>query len=231
VIPVTRSTGDDTRTRIMRAAEGLFAARGIEGVSLREINRAAGQSNTGAVQYHFGDREGLVHGVIERHRRDTEPRRHALLDQYEEAATPDVRALAAALVLPPAAKLADPDGGRAYLQIAAEFYGRPASLAELIPRRDPGASMERWNALLDPLLRVRRRTAPSPRAATIRFAFVELARRAAFPPSDDDRLFVSHLIDLVATLLAAEPSAQTLRLAEETRRPRQTEADGVDTVA
>ncbi|HEV7758694.1 MAG TPA: helix-turn-helix domain-containing protein [Acidimicrobiales bacterium] len=210
---MTRSTsGDDTRTRIMRAAELLFAARGIEGVSLREINRAAGQSNTGAVQYHFGDREGLVHGVIERHRSDTEPRRHALLDQYEEAAVPDVRSLAAALVLPLAAKLADPDGGRAYLQIAAEFYGRPTPLAELIPVRDPGASMERWNQLLDPLLTVDPRPSLSPRAAAIRFAFVELARRAAGSPSDDDRLYVSHLIDLVATLLAAEPSEQTNRL-------------------
>jgi AcrR family transcriptional regulator len=210
---VTRSTsGDDTRTRIMRAAEQLFAARGIEGVSLREINRAAGQSNTGAVQYHFGDREGLVRGVIERHRSDTEPRRHALLDQYEEAAVPDVRALAAALVLPLAAKLADPDGGRAYLQIAAEFYGRPVPISELVPVRDPGASMERWNQLLDPVLEVDERTSLNPRSAAIRFAFVELARRAAFPPSDDDRLHVSHLVDLVATLLAAEPSEQTTRL-------------------
>ena len=44
----------DTRDQIIRAAEELFAARGIDSVSLREINRAAGQSNTGAVQYHFG---------------------------------------------------------------------------------------------------------------------------------------------------------------------------------
>ena len=43
----------ETRDQIIRAAEELFAARGIDGVSLREINRAAGQSNTGAVQYHF----------------------------------------------------------------------------------------------------------------------------------------------------------------------------------
>ncbi len=40
---------------IIRAAERLFAAQGIDGVSLREINRSAGQSNTGAVQHHFGD--------------------------------------------------------------------------------------------------------------------------------------------------------------------------------
>jgi AcrR family transcriptional regulator len=209
------SSGDDTRARIMRAAEQLFAARGIEGVSLREINRVAGQSNTGAVQYHFGDREGLLKGVIERHRRDTEPRRHALLDQYEEAGVDDLRALSAALVLPLAAKLSDADGGRAYLQIAAEFYGRPASIDELIGERDAGASMERWNGLLDPLLAVEKKTPLSPRSATIRFAFVELARRAAFPPRGDDRLFVSHLTDLVTALLTTQPSEQTRRVSEQ----------------
>jgi AcrR family transcriptional regulator len=217
VSTVTRSTsGDETRARIMRAAEELFAARGIEAVSLREINRAAGQSNTGAVQYHFGDREGLVQGVIDRHLRDTEPRRHALLDQYEDAATDDLRALAGALVLPVASKLADADGGRAYLQVAAEFYGRPAPLGKLIVTRDPGASMERWNQLLDGLEGTGSGhggdLALGKRSAAIRFTFVELARRAARPPADDDRLFVSHLTDLVATLLAATPSPQTRRL-------------------
>ena len=107
----------DTRDQIIRAAEALFAARGIDGVSLREINRAAGQSNTGAVQYHFGDRDGLVLAIIGKHRRDTEPRRHALLDMYEDAGVDDLRALASALVAPAAAKLGDPDGGRDYLQV------------------------------------------------------------------------------------------------------------------
>ena len=52
--------GAETRDRILRAAEVLLADQGIDGVSLREINRAAGQSNTAAVQYYFGDRDGLL---------------------------------------------------------------------------------------------------------------------------------------------------------------------------
>ena len=48
---MSTSVQGDTRDQIIRAAEQLFAAHGIDGVSLREINRAAGQSNTGAVQY------------------------------------------------------------------------------------------------------------------------------------------------------------------------------------
>jgi AcrR family transcriptional regulator len=201
----------DTREKILRAAEQLLAARGIEGVSLREINRAAAQSNTGAVQYHFGDRDGLVRAVIGRHQRDTEPRRHALLDNYETGGG-DLRALAAALVLPLAAKLNDPDGGRAYLRIVAEFYNRPVPFDEIVPTRDPNSSMVRWHLLLDPLLQIEQDTVLRTRFAAVRFTLVELARRAAEPPHRDDRLYISHLIDLVTAVLAAEPSAPTTHL-------------------
>lgn len=214
-----------TRARIIRAAEELFAARGLNGVSLREINRAAGQSNTGAVQYHFGDRDGLVRAVIDKHRRDSEPRRHALLDQYEAAGVDDLRALTAALVLPAAAKLSDPDGGREYLQIASEYYSRPASIDELIPERDPNASMERWNQLLDRIAPVAAESALRSRLPAIRFTFVELSRRAAGPPRRDDPLFVSHLVDMVTAVLAAEPSVQTTRLLEQHDRHGRRDGD------
>jgi hypothetical protein len=46
----------------------------------------------------------------------------------------------------------------------------------------------------------------------MRFAAVELARRARSAPHTDDRLFVSHLVDLVAGLLAAPLSDETRRL-------------------
>jgi AcrR family transcriptional regulator len=206
---------NDTRDQIIRAAEQLFAARGIDGVSLREINRSAGQSNTGAVQYHFGDRDGLVLALIAKHRRDTEPRRHALLDHYEESALDDLRALASALVSPAAAKLTDPDGGREYLQVSAEFYTRPNRAATRTPRLGPRDSITRWHALLDPLVPSEERAALHTRFPAIRFAFIELARRAASEPCDDDRLFTSHLTDLVTALLAAPTSPATSRLLEQ----------------
>ena len=193
--------GTDTRLQILRAAEKLFAAHGLDGVSLREINRAAAQSNTGAVQYHFGDRDGLIRAVVDRHRMDSEPRRHALLDQYEDNGQPDLHALAAALVYPIAAKLHDPDGGLDYLQVACEHYSRPRSFEQFFPKRDPNNSMERWNKLLDEL----DPTPPaSSRTAAIRFTFVELARRAASRPRSDDRAFVRHLTDMVAAVLGVQ---------------------------
>jgi AcrR family transcriptional regulator len=208
-----------TRARLIRAAEQLFAEHGIEGASLREVNRRAGQSNTGAVQYHFGDRKGLLLAIIAKHWSDNEPRRHALLDQYEESGEDDLRVLAAALVLPLAAKLSDPDGGRAYLRISAEFYSRPAPPLELVPDVKRWTSIHRWHVLLSEAIPVEDRAGLHTRFAAIRFAFTELARRAEMPPRPDDRAFTSHLVDMVTALLATRPSPQTLRALGPRRAP------------
>ncbi len=50
---------EDTRTRILEAAERLFAERGIEAVSVRSILVDAGV-NVALAHYHFGSREGLI---------------------------------------------------------------------------------------------------------------------------------------------------------------------------
>ena len=53
-----------TRRRLIETAERLFAEHGPDGVSLRQISAAAGQSNNFAVQYHFGTREGLLDAIV-----------------------------------------------------------------------------------------------------------------------------------------------------------------------
>lgn len=57
--------GADTRERLMDAAERLFAERGFDGVSLREIVAAA-DVNLGAVHYHFDSKQGLFEAVFAR---------------------------------------------------------------------------------------------------------------------------------------------------------------------
>ena len=59
----TNTRGEATRELILLTAERLFAERGIEAVPLRDIGLAADQKNNFAVQYHFGDREHLVHAI------------------------------------------------------------------------------------------------------------------------------------------------------------------------
>ncbi len=209
-----RRADDTTRARLIGAAEQLFAERGIDAVSLREINRASGARNTAAVQYHFADRDDVVRAVVGKHRPAVDARRHELLDRIEAHPPAQLRDLAAALVEPDAAELADPDGGPAYLRIRAELVNRPRPRFDPTAPDDPTDSVHRWRALVGPLLepnamRLHRRF------TAIRLAAAELGRRAASGPHTDDRLFVSHLVDLVATILATPPSAATVQLADE----------------
>ena len=55
----------DTRERLLDAAENLFAANGLEGVSVRAITTRA-QANLAAIGYHFGSKDALIQEVIRR---------------------------------------------------------------------------------------------------------------------------------------------------------------------
>jgi AcrR family transcriptional regulator len=74
-----------TKTRILDAAERLFARNGIEATSLRAITAAAGV-NLAAVNYHFQSKEALLHAVIARRLDPMNQRRLAMLDACEAAA-------------------------------------------------------------------------------------------------------------------------------------------------
>ena len=56
---------NNTKTRILDAAERLLADRGIAGTSLRGITAAAGV-NLGAVNYHFRSKAALIQAVFAR---------------------------------------------------------------------------------------------------------------------------------------------------------------------
>ena len=49
----------------MCAAERLYAAHGLDGVSLRHIATAVGNGNNSVVQYHFGSRDGLIEAIFQ----------------------------------------------------------------------------------------------------------------------------------------------------------------------
>ena len=61
----SRVASRETRIKIMEAAEQLFGEQGIDSVPLRSIALAADQRNTNSVQYHFGDRLGLLRDIFE----------------------------------------------------------------------------------------------------------------------------------------------------------------------
>lgn len=195
---------------LIRAAERLFAERGSDQVSLREITAEAGATNASAVQYHFGDRRGLIRAVLAKHDAEVERRRHALLDVYEAASAPDMRVLAHALVQPLADELDNDDGGHGYLQLLADLWNRPDPLWDPGVLEDRTYSVHRWRALVVPLLtpeaiRLHRRF------DALRFTVSELARRGR-TGRKDHRLFTSQLTDLVTGVLLTPVSEETRRL-------------------
>ena len=54
----------ETRDRLLKAGEQLFAERGFKNVTVRDICRVA-RANVAAVNYHFGDKMGLYREVLQ----------------------------------------------------------------------------------------------------------------------------------------------------------------------
>ena len=75
----------DTKTRILDAAEKLFASHGIEGSGLRLITRKAGV-NLAAINYHFGSKENLVRAILSRFILTLDQERDRRLEQAETRA-------------------------------------------------------------------------------------------------------------------------------------------------
>ncbi|MEU9854253.1 TetR family transcriptional regulator [Streptomyces sp. NPDC047974] len=113
---MARTSGPGTRDKLIRAAEELFAAQGVDGAQLRDITRIAGQANPSAVQYHFGSRAGLLDAVMAGRLARTEQVLVSLAYDTEAG----VRELVAALVTAEASELRT-ERGRRCLRISAQL--------------------------------------------------------------------------------------------------------------
>lgn len=71
---------ENTRRQLVLAAMRLMAEKGLDGVSLRSVNVAAGAKNASAAHYHFGNKLGLVEAVVTTLERDVSKVRVPLLD-------------------------------------------------------------------------------------------------------------------------------------------------------
>lgn len=110
---------NSTRERLVSTALQLFAECGLDGVSLAEINRAAGQRNATASHYHFGGKDGLIQAIFDKHRSRVNLVREAMLVELPERAS--VEQLVPILVVPLAEQVRDEDGGIHYLQFLAQL--------------------------------------------------------------------------------------------------------------
>jgi AcrR family transcriptional regulator len=207
---------DDTRARLIEDAERLFAERGVNAVSLREIASAAGQRNTSAVAYHFGTKENLVTAIY-RHRlgptNELQLRRLAELD--DQGRGKDLHALIEVFVRPMIERLERPSW---FLRFVAN-----ALYVERVAPYDLGA--EEWTRALHQL--ITRISAcidelPAPvRAHRLEFFIglfvhtlahherqIQLGRGAR--TAADRELLAADLVDAAVAVLTAPVSSETL---------------------
>src|ERR1700675_4146146 len=79
MISTAAASPHDTKTKILNAAEKLFALNGFDATSLRDITAQA-QVNLAAVNYHFQSKDSLGDAVIARRVEPVNRRRLEMLD-------------------------------------------------------------------------------------------------------------------------------------------------------
>jgi AcrR family transcriptional regulator len=118
----------ETKERILDTAERLFAERGFEATSIRDITSAAGV-NLASINYHFRTKQELIAAVFLRRVGPINQRRLELLAEIEQKAgpkPPTVEALIEAMIRPAAATGFDKQqGSETFLRLTGRFFSEP----------------------------------------------------------------------------------------------------------
>jgi len=225
-----------TRQKLLATAERLFAERGIEAVSLREIATAARQRNPYVVQYHFGSKEALVGALLEVGRAPVNATRAEMLAAIDAAGITDrealVRAAMEALVRPLAQSLERPPSYllRLIYQVYSSGLGAPSpALSALrgprLPLSSDDASADTGVAAVNLLARGVRGAEARALGMRVGLALtlmmVALAGREALeqstPDLGDREEFVQELVGAMAAIILRPPDSRA-RTATSTRR-------------
>jgi AcrR family transcriptional regulator len=139
--------GEETRERILNAAERLFALRGIASTSMRALTKSA-EVNLAAVHYHFGSKEALLDAVIERRAEPLNAARNYALDRHladRAPGRPDVERVLRAFLEPVVEKLlSSPAEGQHLPRLIARVEAQPPELLEALYRKHFGTVSRRF---------------------------------------------------------------------------------------
>jgi len=143
---------ENTRERILDAAEDLFARRGISGSSLRAVTGRAGV-NLAAVHYHFGSKQALLDAVVERRARPINASRMRALARIGEDGrngTPTVEAILRAFFLPGLHSLQElPTKKDTLMRLLSRIEAQPPEVVEDLFRRHFGEVCSHYIAALE----------------------------------------------------------------------------------
>lgn len=131
----------DTKQNLILSALRLFADQGIDAVSMRTINAAAGARNASAVHYHFGSKLGIIEAIVDFIKAELNAQRLPQLDRLEarlaEGDTPTCREVMWAVFRPYDALYRTPDFGRAAIRFLARLQTDMNTDIQQIMIRDP----------------------------------------------------------------------------------------------
>jgi AcrR family transcriptional regulator len=215
-----------TDTKLILAAERLFAAHGLDGVSLRQINVAAGQKNTSGLQYHFGSKEALIRAVFMHRVPAIDGRRAAMIAEIKASKlVDDLPAVVEAMFVPLAEELDQGGNDKAYVRFLAQFYSHPATNKAEVTSAEYGQAYRFAFDILS-------RTLPGPVVAQ-RLAMItgyvihalsdleaRIASRSTATSRTKTRFFLRNLLDTVVGALNAPMSPTTTASLPAHRRKR-----------
>ncbi|RLM25902.1 TetR family transcriptional regulator [Brenneria alni] len=117
----------DIKQRILNEAITIFAYKGSELTTIREITEAT-NANLASVNYYFGSKDGLLRAVIDAVLGPLNEERTRLLDEVEhrcQGHVPPLSALLDALLRPLVKTARTPDGGRIVVRLLQHLRATP----------------------------------------------------------------------------------------------------------
>ena len=197
---------EPARQALIGAAERLFAELGVDAVPVGDVARAAEQRNNSAVQYHFGDKQGLVQAIIDKHQGFIDSERVELLDRLHAKPSVTLRDVVDVLVKPLSDLLGHPDG-RHFLQIQAQLQAK-RDISGGWARREGG---KRMLALLREVGGDHGDSHGLHRRALVTMllfhGLADFARRRPEATASEQETFTAVLIDSVVAVIGARASA------------------------
>jgi AcrR family transcriptional regulator len=127
----------ETRTKLLLAAERLFALMGPEGATHRAILAEAGQKNASAINYYFPTRDTLIEAICQLRMEPIDRQRIERITQYltdKPAPAVRLRALVAILCEPGLMPIVDAKGNSYFRRFLAQAINTPSSNFDAIVR-------------------------------------------------------------------------------------------------